>query len=290
MTQPAPEQPTTSAEAAPPPALPSPGALLRAARERAGLGAEDLAGQLKLAKGTLEALERDDFAALSEPVYVRGYYRKIAKVLPISESELINAYNARTRPAPVAAQLRRLPLAGGVAAGTSRHSRMPGVGFAVLAAVGVGLLIALATREPTRRLAPTRAAEHVPATTTPPAEPSPAPATAGTGAGTPAPAAASPATTAPAPAPATAPAVAGVPNQLALEFSEASFVRVEDGSGRTLKIGLVHGGERSTLDGQPPYTVFLGNAQNVKVFFAGQAVDFSAHINRQNDTARFTVP
>lgn len=52
---------------------PSPGALLKQARERAGLGPDDLAGQLKLAKGTLEALERDDFAALSEPVYVRGY-------------------------------------------------------------------------------------------------------------------------------------------------------------------------------------------------------------------------
>jgi cytoskeleton protein RodZ len=93
-----PETEPAAPAAMPPPAAdapPSPGALLRQARERAGLGAEDLAGQLKLAKGTLEALERDDFAALSEPVYVRGYYRKIAKVLPVAENELINAYNAR---------------------------------------------------------------------------------------------------------------------------------------------------------------------------------------------------
>jgi cytoskeleton protein RodZ len=82
----------------------------------------------------------------------------------------------------------------------------------------------------------------------------------------------------------------GVPNQLVLEFSEASFVRVEDGRAKTLAIGLVRGGERHALDGQPPYTVFLGNANNVKVFFSGQPVDFSAHVNRQNDTARFTVP
>ncbi len=86
------------------------------------------------------------------------------------------------------------------------------------------------------------------------------------------------------------PAAAGTPNQLVLEFSEASFVRVEDSRGKTLAIGLVRGGERHALDGQPPYTVFLGNAQNVKVFFGGQPVDFSAHVNRQNDTARFTVP
>ena len=280
MTQPTPEPSPLPAEAAPQVALPSPGALLRQARERAGLGAEDLAGQLKLAKGTLEALERDDFAALSEPVYVRGYYRKIAKVLPVAEAELISAYNARTKPAPVAQPLRRLPLAGGVAAGTSRHSRGPGIGLVIAAILGVGIVIALATREPTQRLASPRAAE--PARTEAPLPEAAAPVA------TPAPAAqaapVTPVTGAP------PPAAAGIPNQLVLEFSEASFVRVEDSRGKTLAIGLVRGGERQALDGQPPYTVFLGNAKNVKVSFAGQPVDFSAHVNRQNDTARFTVP
>jgi len=51
----------------------------------------------------------------------------------------------------------------------------------------------------------------------------------------------------------------------------------------------VHAGERRALDGAPPYTVFLGNAKNVKVFYGGAAVDFAAHVNAQ-DTARFTVP
>jgi cytoskeleton protein RodZ len=257
------------AAATPPPAeaVPSPGALLRQARERAGLGADDLAGQLKLAKGTLEALERDDFAALSEPVYVRGYYRKIAKVLPVGEAELINAYNARLKPSPAALPLRRLPLARGVAAGTSRHSRGPGIGLAIAAVLGAGVLFALFTREPPQRLADTLPAPAAQPPVAPPtqvAEPEPA-------------------------APAE-PSTAGVPNQLVLEFSEASFVRVEDNQGRTLRIGLVRGGERHALDGAPPYTVFLGNAQNVKVYFAGSAVDFSASVNAQNDTARFTVP
>ena len=39
------------------------------------------------------ALERDDFAVLTEPVYVRGYYRKCAKVLSLPETELIGAYD-----------------------------------------------------------------------------------------------------------------------------------------------------------------------------------------------------
>lgn len=287
MTQPETEAVAAAAAAEPAP-LPSPGTLLRQARERAGLGADDLAGQLKLAKGTLEALERDDFAALSEPVYVRGYYRKIAKVLPVAEAELINAYNARTKPAPAAAPLRRLPLAGGVAAGSSRHARGPGVGLVLAGLVALVVLIAFATREPTPRLA-----ERAPAATV--TAPVPAPAEVAPPEAAPAGDADGAAAVSVAPAEGAAPAAPvdaapGVPNQLVLEFSEASFVRVEDGRARTLDIGLVRGGERRALDGQPPYTVFLGNATNVKVSFGGQPVDFSAHINRQNDTARFTVP
>ncbi len=278
----APETEAPVAAAPPPEPVPSPGALLRAARERAGLGADDLAGQLKLAKGTLEALERDDFAALSEPVYIRGYYRKIAKVLPVAESDLIGAYNARTnKPSPAAVPLRRLPLAGGVAAGTSRHSRGPGLGLIALGLIGVGVLVAVINREPPQRLANTPA-RSAPAAPQPAPEPTP-PAAAAAEAATPTPA--NDATTE-APAPATP---AAVPNQLVLEFSEASFVRVEDSRNKTLAIGLVRRGERHALDGTEPYTVFLGNARNVKVFYGGAAVDFSAHINAQ-DTARFTVP
>jgi cytoskeleton protein RodZ len=275
-----PETEPAAPAAMPPPAAdapPSPGALLRQARERAGLGAEDLAGQLKLAKGTLEALERDDFAALSEPVYVRGYYRKIAKVLPVAENELINAYNARLKPPQSTPAMRRLPLAGGVAAGASRNARGPGIGLVIGAVILVGVLIALMTREPPRRLAGAGPAA-APASTTPAAE---------------APAVAVPAaqpqpleeTALPAPA-----AAASPPGQLVLELSEASYVRVDDSQGRTLKIGLVHAGERQALDGAPPYTVFLGNPHHVRVFLGGQPVDFSAHITPDINTARFTVP
>jgi cytoskeleton protein RodZ len=283
----APEAEAPVVAAPPPEPVPSPGALLRAARERAGLGADDLAGQLKLAKGTLEALERDDFAALSEPVYIRGYYRKIAKVLPVAESDLIGAYNARTnKPQPAAVPLRRLPLAGGVAAGTSRHSRGPGLGLIALGLIGVGVLVAVINREPPqRRVSSPAATASQPAPVTAP-EPEP---TTQLSAAAPEAAPAAPVNdaTSEAPAPATP---AAVPNQLVLEFTEASFIRVEDSRSKTLAIGLVRGNERHALDGAPPYTVFLGNARNVKVFYGGTAVDFSAHVNAQNDTARFTVP
>lgn len=305
--------------------LPSPGALLRAAREKAGLTAEDLGGQLKLAKGTLEALERDDFGALSEPVYVRGYYRKIAKLLPVSEKALIDAYNTKVKPAAprvtVTAAPSRIPLAGGVAAGSS--SKFPYAGYAlgiVAILIGIAMFVFIG-REPARRIAPPEVAS-APAQTAPaPSEPvqgltpspEPAPAATATPSTTSGPTAAAPAPAAQAPAPsppvgaATSPAqqsapraqaqaqapaaaVPAVAGQLVLTFSDSSFVRVEDSRGKTLAIGLVKAGERQSLDGTPPYTVFLGNAKNVKVHFGGQPVDFSAHVNATNDTARFMVP
>ncbi len=276
------ESPTAPAEQPPTPETPpapSPGALVRQARERAGLAADELATQIKLSKNTLDALERDDFAALSEPVYVRGYYRKIAKVLPVSEAELLAAYGARASPAKARPAAQRIPLAGGVDAGTTRRSRGQGIGLAVAVVVAAGLLFLLADKNSS-----SRATKPAPAA---PAAPTPAPASPVSEAPV---SAATPLITAE-----QIPAAAGaesvvVLNQLVLAFSESSFVRVEDSRNKTLAIGLVRGGERQALDGTPPYSVFLGNAQNVKVFFNGHPVDFSAHINSQNDTARFTVP
>ena len=271
------------------PAAPSPGALVRQARERAGMAADELATQIKLAKNTLDALERDDFAALSEPVYVRGYYRKIAKVLPVSEAELLAAYQARTTATAGAGRVgaskarpaaQRIPLAGGVDAGAARRPRGQGIGFGVAVVVVAGLLFLLADKNSSSRVAKPAPAAPALAPTAPLAS---EPVTGAESVISQAPASDAPSSTA-------TPSVATAPNQLILEFSESSFVRVEDSRNKTLAIGLVRGGERQVLDGTPPYSVFLGNAKNVKVLFNGQPVQFSAHINSQNDTVRFTVP
>ena len=94
-----------------------PGRLIRLARERARTGIPELAGLTKLAPATLEALERDDFAVLNEPVYVRGYYRKCAKALAISEQELLTAYEKLV--APRAPQAPTKLLLGGSNTGSS---------------------------------------------------------------------------------------------------------------------------------------------------------------------------
>ncbi|MBI3171485.1 MAG: helix-turn-helix domain-containing protein, partial [Hydrocarboniphaga effusa] len=216
----APAEPTPAPET---PAAPSPGALVRQARERAGLAADELATQIKLSRNTLDALERDDFASLSEPVYVRGYYRKIAKMLPVSEAELLAAYGARATPAKARPAPQRIPLAGGVDAGATRRTHGQGIGLAVAVVVAAGLLFLLADKNSS-----SRATKPAPAA---PVAPAPAPILPVSEA----PASAAPPLITAEQTPAAAPGgqSTAVLNQLVLVFSESSFVRVEDSHNKT---------------------------------------------------------
>ena len=123
-----------------------PGRLIRLARERARIGISELAGLTKLAPATLEALERDDFTMLSEPVYVRGYYRKCAKALAVSEQELLAAYEKVV--APRAPQAPTKLLLGGSETGSSlkKNRRRGGGGGApwLMWLIGIVLLVAVA--------------------------------------------------------------------------------------------------------------------------------------------------
>jgi cytoskeleton protein RodZ len=124
-----------------------PGRLIRLARERARLGVPELAALTKLAPATLEALERDDFSVLSEPVYVRGYYRKCAKALAMSEQELLGAYEKLVAPRAPTAPTKLL--LGGSSTGSSlkKNRRKAGspwwlwlIGVAVIVAVAAWFL------------------------------------------------------------------------------------------------------------------------------------------------------
>ena len=70
--------PEASAEA-PEVAAPMPGAILLEERRRQSLSLTDVARQLKLSPRQVEALERDDYAALPGPVFVRGFMRNYAR-------------------------------------------------------------------------------------------------------------------------------------------------------------------------------------------------------------------
>lgn len=293
------------------PLQPKPGGLLREAREARGLSLDEMVVQTKLPRSMLDAIEGDNFELLSEPVYVRGYYRKYARVVGADEAAVIAGYEAHAGgqlpklEVPVLLQdepireRRRLPLLllllvviiavvaaawwwlssgpetvssntssvrpaaarvteppaerGGQAVDESTSSR-PSTGERSATSVGGPRRLALET---TMTSAPT-ASE--------PAE-------------TPDEAEATPATETPA---ATAAEV------LVLEFNDASWVRVEDGSGRRVLNGLIQSGETRSIDDEGPFSIFLGYAPGVDVTFRGETVDVSQYV-RGNNTARFTV-
>ena len=62
----------------------TPGVLLRAARERAGLSQEDIAGKLKLAPRQIAAIETGDWNSLPERTFTRGFMRSYARIVGLN--------------------------------------------------------------------------------------------------------------------------------------------------------------------------------------------------------------
>jgi cytoskeleton protein RodZ len=293
----------------------SPGSTIRAARTRAGLSLEELASRTRLTRQTLEAMESDAFDQLLEPVYVRGYYRKCARILEIPDQPLVDAYDRMYSPPPKAAPQRLRLASGGDLGSSPRFSARLAI-LAPLAAIvlisiiwmlrqgstapqppqtvtmidsgldGAGAVIGSESLPPPTETgtAPPSEGSNPPAPTDPAATEPSDPASAAAVAPDPAAVAAVTPTEPPPPA---APTPVGT--QLVLEFHEISWARVEDASGKSLLSGVVSPGETQTLDGKAPYSVFLGNAPGVKVTFGGVPIDLKPFV-KGNSTARFSVP
>lgn len=120
-----------SVEAEPAPAR-GPGHDLANARERAGIAREEMARTLRLSSGQLEALERDDYARLPPPTFVRGYLRAYARHLSLAPEEMVAAYDAQGG-AVRDPDLHTTTPAAAVAAG-----RGPLIGFLLVALVAGG--------------------------------------------------------------------------------------------------------------------------------------------------------
>ena len=61
-----------------------PGPMLRRARESRGLTPQQAAEQLNLDVSVVEALERDDLAALGAPVFAKGHLRRYGAMLGLT--------------------------------------------------------------------------------------------------------------------------------------------------------------------------------------------------------------
>ena len=64
------------------------GAKLKQAREQQGLSVDDVAASLKLLPRIIDSLESDNYQALPEPVFIKGYVRLYAELLHLPTQDL----------------------------------------------------------------------------------------------------------------------------------------------------------------------------------------------------------
>lgn len=285
----------------------SPGHQLRVAREIYGLSEQEVADDLRLSTGVIEALEHDDDARLPSPTFVRGYIRSYAQRVGLAPDELIEQYNARVGAGPI----QHLRSRSAPAAEVSHH-----LWIGTVAVVLVGILLVWAwawwqqSRPVTQPLASEEesdaaaeiaaapeAADTAKAATPagPATETTPAAAVASSTAVTPAPGTAVAGDAAPAlpatatPAPTTPEQGAGADQaRLTLEFSGVSWVEVSDRKGQSLLRRETKAGEVQQVEGAPPFKVVLGNATVASVKYNGEPFDHQGFVKK--GVARFQVP
>lgn len=274
----------------------SPGDMLKAAREALNMTISDLAGQTRLSRGVLEALEKNDFASLAMPVYVRGYFRKCAHVLNIPEERLLQAYADWT-----GTPLKAKPLPITVTEPPREYDsakRGPSWQYALIIAVVSGAALwwfASGDGQPTRANQEMTAGVTTVDINPPAYEPQTLALPPSEGSITqlePLPPAnarpTAPGATPVTPATTMQPTVPAGPNTLSLNITAPSWVEIYDEDRKRLVYGLLPAGNKQEVTGKPPYQVILGHPQGVRMSFGGKAVDLSRY-TEDNGTARFEV-
>lgn len=246
-----------------------PGAILRAAREAAGISVEAVADSLHLHAAQIEALENDDASRFSAPIFYHGFLRNYARLLGLDPEPLLAAVRTVEPAEPPsltsehtgAARARRRRVAADFA----------GSGLIViLVLLGLGLVWLL-----TRGSDPAveEVAGHVPA--------APAMAPAGDAPSGDPDAAPDAEPQAGAPVAAAPPAPPAAEDEIVLRFSGRSWVEISDARGRRLAVRMGEEGETLRVRGEPPFDILLGNAPNVTLDYNGTPyTDIPA--NRQN--------
>jgi cytoskeleton protein RodZ len=271
------------------PAL-SAGALLRGARQAAGLSIDAVAQQLKLAPRQVQALEDDDFAQLPGRTFVRGFLRNYARLVRVDPDSVIASLpDANTAPSldrPSLTSTTRVmgELPADLPRGKPSTARwaIP-LALAAIVAIAIAYEFARPGAEHGRaafadRVAPAATPAPTAADTTPavaaavPSEPA-------------APETGSAASSPPSVEVATAPATADTP--IVFVFRGTSWIEVKDAKGTILLSTMGYPGARHMVGGAMPLEVVLGNAEAVSVMLRGEPFDLTAY-TRQN-VAKFTV-
>lgn len=280
------------------PMVESAGQLLARARQKQDMSVGDVARALRLGVKQIEALEAEDYANLPGRTFVRGFIRNYARLVQLDPDLVLTGSSFGTE---IKSESRHIQ-APSQQISFSEHGSKPwlkwmGAGFVVVALISWGVLEWLGPEQAKNRgmnsnhaaVAPETAAEQ-PA----PAE-SEVPALA--------PAAPTAASVEPAPQPVPPPqpeatpplkdqaqpqvAVAKPLGAMTLTFSGAAWVEIRDKNGRKIFSQTNPAGSQQTLEGEPPLSLVIGSAPNVKLTYKGQPVDLVAYTKAE--VARLTL-
>jgi cytoskeleton protein RodZ len=250
------------------------GERLRQARVRAGISPAEAGAKLKMPTHVIEALEREDWAKIGAPVFVRGHLRSYAKLLDLPADAI--AANVAVPPAKAAELVPRTytPRMQRVAEQTGRRL------VYVLITATIAVPVWLATRSHLDGGANDAVPLDGAATLT---LPQPAESVDGR-----MPARVQPeplvASIAPLPQRTQAPVAAG---DLSVSFSGESWVRVTAPDGSIIEQALVQPGQQLVFKSGQLGQAVLGNAQAISVQYQGRPVDLTPYIRA--NVARFAV-
>lgn len=247
------------------------GVELASAREARGLTLAEVAQSLKFAPRQLEALEQERFAELPGGTFVRGMVRSYARLLKLDAEAMVARVSGpadATNTGRLAERYREpVPFSD-----SARRSTLIYLGLSIAVLAGAGLF----AYEWRSRMAAANKPVVAKA-----AAPKPAPRA------VPRPRAEEPAAEAPKaaePLPRPGPGV----HRIVLRVEREAWIEVKDGAERLLVSSLNPAGTERVVQGRPPFTLVIGNAQHVRVTYDDKPVDLSPYV--KVEVARLTLP
>lgn len=259
---------------------------LARARAALKLSVADVAQQLKFAARQIEALEQGRFEQLPTGTFARGMVRAYARLLKLDAEPLVQRIAGRVattdNAAAVASVRRPIPITD-----PARRTNL------IYAALSVAILVVIAgvvfewqrersgaarlTFVPAAAQAPVLVAETPQAANVAPnlspmasAEPL-------------RPVEARPAQAAPKPPAAGA---AGA-KRIVMKFENESWVEIRGRDGKVLTSQLNPRGTEQIVEGRPPFSLVIGNAQYVRLSYDDRPIDLAPHV--KVEVARFTL-
>ncbi len=261
---------------------PGVGAELADARAALGLSIADVAQQLKFAARQIEAMEQERFEALPSGTFARGMVRSYARLLKLDAEKLVGRMAARVavpdNAKAVASTRRPIPI--------SNSHRSGNLVYAVLSVALLGVIVVVAFGWQRERSSEARLT-FVPAAKQAQEPQRLAAASASASSVEMKPSNISPSLAADDAAPATPAVTAQGNRRILLRFERDAWVQIKGRDGKTLLSQLNPAGSEQAVEGRPPFSLIIGNAQHVRLSYEDRQIDLAPHV--KVEVARFTL-